>query len=273
MLQACIFRSLILNYTDTFLISEIESTFEPTSDKQDEIIKSEVEAFWKKFRCDYMQDMKNDFNTLTSILAIGINEQSVETMKSVTKKWRKILFTAGIELLAKLKPSLKPKQISSLKLKFAERTDKIKETLNLDAEDYLEARKEKILENFETFYGQANGQQQTRLFLIYGLNRSRDEIRLENRKYFNDFFVKTLLESKGEDGLRKSFADWIETPALAMPEEKREAYTRLMDKWYQRLIETDKLITKKQRQHLIQYITELKTDLLNQALPASECKA
>ena len=271
-IQSCTFRGIILNYTDTFLISEIESSLAPTTDKQEKIIEQEVKGFWKKARCTYLQDMKQDFEAISGTLKTGINEQSIEPIKTIMKKWRRTLFTEGVSLLAKLGPSLSPKQISSLKETFAERTDQIKETLNLDPEEYLKERKEKILDNFETFYGQANEQQQTQLFLIYGLNRSRDEIRLENRKYFNDFFISTLTKSKGSDAIKSKFEAWIETPALAIPEAKRPAYLKLMDSWYQKLIATDKLITKQQRQHLVTYLNELKQDLLEQALPASECK-
>ncbi|MFK7827588.1 MAG: DUF6279 family lipoprotein [Oligoflexales bacterium] len=273
LLQACTFRSLILNYTDTFLISEIESALEPISDKQEEIIKKQVNIFWKNMRCIYIKDMEKDFEKINTIITTGITEQSIETLKLIIKKWRNTLFTKSIDLLAKLKPSLKEAQISTLKRKFVERTDEIKETLNLDPDEYQEVRKEKILENFETFYGQATEQQQTRLFLIYGLNRSREEIRLENRKYFNDFFINTLVNAKGSKELNSGFADWINNPAIAIPPAKRAAYLRFRNTWYQRLITTDRLITKQQRLHLINFISELKQDLLKQVLPTSECKS
>lgn len=74
MLPACTFRSLILNYTDTFLIAEIESAFEPTSDQQESLIKKEVEQFWLDVRCKQLKDLEKDLVQVSSFIKLGISK-------------------------------------------------------------------------------------------------------------------------------------------------------------------------------------------------------
>lgn len=260
LLTGCSSASLVYNNADWLVRGKIDDYFSLSSTQKRQL-KSNIDSILQWHRQQELVKYSDLLNQFTQQYADGLNSDELDLFFDKFTSARIRLVEASIPAASQLLSTVSNKQINYYDKVLLEKSVKRAKELDMPPKEYAKENFTRFIENMEDWFGDFDKIQIKKLRIISNAHPDNrqfwfDQNKLRHKR-FSDLLRSHPSKEIIEQYLYDRFAALKRTDAQ---EQNMSREVRLY--WMSALLSIDKIITTKQRQHLISRLTDYSIDFL-----------
>lgn len=247
-IASCTFRGALFSFSETLSMMTLDKMFDLTS-KQEEEMRPHVVSLIELLKNEPKRELLEILNGLKSHWADGLEQEEFTWFRSEVARWIKGLSPEVGKRFVILSASLTDEQLDHFGEYLNERNEKHEELLA--AKDFYEERSEQIGDRIERWYGDVTSDQ---IKKAVSFTRTKEQIAafVEQRKMSQKYTIELLKAHRTNKSKMLEFIeDLLTAPEKLRPEPYRKAYKNMMAEWNSVWVQTDQIMTEKQRKAAI----------------------
>lgn len=258
-LPSCSMQKTAASYGDYFIKRNFKS-YVDLNDAQEEKVDKLVDQFWAELKSGKIDAIAQSTLPKLEPISTQLEKQAYEDINSHFKQIVLDLLDRYSDQISEVLLSLNEKQIKQLQTSFEEKNEERKEHLKLPNNERLEKSEERMLDNFERWYGEPSEKQ---VLALKQFTQSRPDVldQLNSRLSVQKNLIDLLKAKPNATELVETLKQWTLNPALMRDPAYREEYSQVREYYKGRTIYFNELATSAQKQYAKKKITDFINDI------------
>jgi hypothetical protein len=260
LLTGCSSASLVYNNADWLVRGKIDDYFS-LSGPQKQQLKSNINSILQWHRQQELVKYSDLLNQFTQQYANGLNSEELDLFFDKVTLARIRLVEASIPAASQLLSTVSIKQIDYYDKVLLEKSVKRAKELDTPPKEYAKENFTRLIENMEDWFGDFDKIQIKKLQIISDARPDNRQFWFDQNKLRHKRFSDLLRSHPSKEIIEQYLYDRF--AALERTDAQEQSMSRQVRLyWMSTLLSIDKIITTKQRQHLISRLTDYSIDFL-----------
>ena len=260
--MSCSFRKLAISQADWLAMRQINKYLDLNSE-QELWLQPRVKSHIASVRKTMLPHIADDLGQMAERFGDGISAEEINWSSERFYFWRSQLLGSLTDDAVQLIAGLKPAQLEHLQRVLDEGNDEDKEDLALEREAYVSKRRKQTIKQIEYWVGDLSPEQESHVMGVSPQSQDQQRQWFDRRIGSQKKIMAFLRSSPGPEAIRKQVQAWGDHPGILWDmtdeEMERSRLSRL-----QRYELISRVLTKKQVEHLVAEINDLRSDLIGQ---------